>query len=184
MRPVIVVGTAPGSNGANGWRRDYRDAQELLRGIPHHVCGINHAPAMCMDHFDHWCSLDGRHLGDWILKRQLSGGDTDFQAHTRMTSTPDGILAYWARGAWRAGSSGLFAVWVMRRLGYERVVLAGIHLMGLATDHLNGVQPRASYAEYQRAWNSVAGELEPYVRSMGGWTSTRFGMPTREWLQT
>jgi hypothetical protein len=81
-----------------------------------------------------------------------------------------------------SGSSGLFAVEIALRLGYERLVLCGIPLTGRTTIQENGEEERLRkgqpfIASFRDAWVRDFELLSPHVRSMSGWTRELLGGP-------
>lgn len=81
-----------------------------------------------------------------------------------------------------AGSTGLFAVKLALEMGFSGIVLAGVP-MQIEYGHITRKQPWVHAHSFRNGWNHHRKELEPYVRSMSGWTREMFGAPTYEWIQ-
>jgi len=181
MNPVLVIGTAP------GWRDDVRVAVGLLRRkvrCPWDVCAVNYAGIMHLDPIQHWVSIHGAEFEWWIPKRQERGGNLDFRAYSTCPTIPEGDEWWQAPPNERNGTSGMLAVIYMHRLGYQRIILAGVHLMGLKTDHEGKDDNRPTgYEHHQRSWERWAPEFKQYTRSIAGYTATLLGEPTVEWIR-
>ena len=182
MRPVVVVvGTAP------GWRDDLQAAARLLRRqarVEWDTCVVNYAGIMHLDPVEHWVSIHGQEFGWWIPERQTRGGNLDFRAYSSCPTIPEGVEWVRTNATERNGTSALLAVILMRRLGYRRVILAGVHLMGIKTDHEGRDDDRPlGFEHHQLAWERWAKEIKPDVRSIAGYTAELLGEPTVEWVQ-
>lgn len=69
-----------------------------------------------------------------------------------------------------SGSSALFAVKVGLRLGYRKIILAGVLLN------------EGKYIKFQRGWTFVQDMIRDTVRSQNGFVKDLLGCPTEEWL--
>jgi hypothetical protein len=71
-----------------------------------------------------------------------------------------------------SGSSAMLALKVGLRLGYRKIILAGVAIN------------EGHYAHFQVGWKWIADLLKCCpVRSMGGFTAELLGKPTEEWLK-
>jgi len=183
----MIIGTAP------GWRNDVAGAKTLARhaNLTLDVCAINYAGIMYLDPIQHWVTLHGAnfcHLANgedgWIKQRQDRGGDMDVEIHTTAVETYEGAHVYKYRAPYRNGTSALLAAFIMHEhLNYNRIILAGVHLLGLQTDHITLEDRPNGHDHFQRAWEREADTLRTFCRSMGGWTRELLGEPSEEWLR-
>ncbi len=81
-----------------------------------------------------------------------------------------------------AGSSGLFAIKVAIKEGFETIILAGVP-MDPKYGHVARRKEWPQATMFRNGWHHHINELKPVVRSMSGWTKEMFGAPTVEWLQ-
>jgi hypothetical protein len=83
------------------------------------------------------------------------------------------------------GSVGLFAAGpvAIKKLGFKKVLLCGVP-MDEKVGHIISNEPWrwSGYKGFRVMWQTHHKEIEPYVRSFGGWTAERLGKPTVEWL--
>lgn len=130
------------------------------------------------DHVEHALTLHPDKLKLWLPKRKANGFNDPprIWAHRNY----DGTVTNWTRD-W-AGSTGLFCTKVARELGFTHVLLCGVH-MTVEGNHFVRQQPWNHALGFRKGWNAHHRELLPYVRSYGGWTQERFGVPTEEWLR-
>jgi hypothetical protein len=167
-----------------------------LRRVPAglDVVAVNRAGWLYLDPIAMWVSIHGGSnrggvgLVDSIEKRRALGADMNFAAYGNFAENEEsGACIRWNRPN-GGGSSSLFATRIALELGYERVVLAGVPLVGDTTicdaDGSEKVEePSATgFAIYRGGWEKVHDEIADNVRSMSGWTRETFGEPTAEWL--
>jgi hypothetical protein len=169
-----------------------------LRRVPDglDVVAVNRAGWLYLEPLTLWISIHGGgvsrggglSLMGHIEKRRALGADMDFTAYGNFAEAEEsGDVIRWNRPN-GGGSSSLFAVRIALELGYERVVLAGVPLVGHTTicdaDGSEKVdEPSAAgFGVYRGGWQKVHGEIAGHVRSMSGWTRETFGAPTAEWL--
>ncbi len=79
------------------------------------------------------------------------------------------------------GSSGLFMTKVALEQGFSHIILCGVP-MDIESNHITRHVPWHSAPAFQRGWRRVKGRIQPYVRSMSGWTQQEFGAPEFLWL--
>jgi hypothetical protein len=116
----------------------------------------------------------------WLPKRRKAGlpEPQEIWAHIRRPSvTHDTATKDWQ------GSSGLFAVQVARKKGFDRIICCGVP-MTVEDGHFERKQKWQSAIDFRKGWVRCKGELVPYVRSVSGWTREMFGPPTEQWLET
>jgi hypothetical protein len=80
-----------------------------------------------------------------------------------------------------AGSSGLFAVRVALKEGFDKIVLAGVPMDG-KFGHITRKEKWTNDVSFRSGWRQRQSEIAPFVRSMSGWTKEILGVPTPEWL--
>jgi len=126
----------------------------------------------------HACSLHPDKFQLWLPRRRAAGfNEPQFVwAHRNYESS----VTHWTRD-W-AGSTGLFCTKVAREMGFTHVVLCGVHML-VESNHFVRKVPWNNALGFRKGWNAHYRELQPYVRSMGGWTLEKFGAPTVEWLR-
>lgn len=127
--------------------------------------------------FQHWASLHH----DLVRDLQWVKNKCNFKTHSNRPGP--GIDRIWPMEAFN-GDSGLFAVRVAVRLGYEKIILCGLPLdkrrkiyqvkeNGNSFDCITNLQ----------LWREMArDEFDGKVRSMSGNTREILGEPTKEWL--
>jgi hypothetical protein len=130
------------------------------------------------DDISHALSLHPDKFALWLPRRRAAGFNDPPQiwAHRNY----DGCVTHWTRD-W-SGSTGLLCVKVARELGFVHVLLCGVH-MTVEGNHFVRQQPWNNALGFRKGWNAHYRELQPYVRSFGGWTQEKFGAPTEEWLR-
>lgn len=69
-----------------------------------------------------------------------------------------------------SGSSAMLAVKIGLRLGYRKIILAGVMLN------------EGRYVKFQRGWTFVQDMIRQTVRGMNGFPMELLGAPTNEWL--
>jgi hypothetical protein len=106
-------------------------------------------------------------------KREILGGSTNY---TVIGHLPKPGVDMIEPHVPPTGSSALLGVSAGIRLGYTKIILCGCPMEGA---NKGGFQP---YDHFQKGWVARKKEVEPYVRSMSGWTKQLLGEPTKEWL--
>lgn len=140
-------------------------------------------------------SLHGEKWPLWLHRRAMKGYPPPERvyAHTNLkkSSTPHNprLITHFVDHLWPgqndSGSSGLFGVKVaMDEFRADRVVLAGIPMTAEGRHYFNVGRDWGGAANHRKGWNQVLPRLTGRVRSMSGWTRTRLGAPTVEWLAT
>jgi hypothetical protein len=115
----------------------------------------------------------------WLFNRRKSGlpEPQEIWAHMKHAAvTHDTASLEWQ------GSSGLFAVQVAKRKGFQKIITCGIP-MTVEGSHFERHQLWQSAIAFRDGWVRCKSQLAPYVRSMSGWTEQMFGSPTHEWLE-
>lgn len=195
-RVAVVIGCAP------CWPADLGALDALLGHDDYDACAVNGAGWHYLGRIAYWVSAHGLHLVEWLPLRAARGGNQDYRAlgnfAPHQAAAP---VERWQRPN-RGGSSALLAVEAMLELGHPRVVLVGCPLEGdrrrsYGEDGGPGDTGRveggvcvpnpdvpAGYAIYRSAaWGILQAERGDRVRSMSGWTSELFGVPTAAWLR-
>lgn len=155
------------------------------------VVTVNDAHVAYCGRVDHFVTQHAEQVNVWKRHRAEAGGNADYRTwgckwptrkHDPHLENVDEAIAPWG-----SGSSGLHAVTVCRvALGIDRVVLCGVPMT--KTPHFPGALLADSgdwkWAEnHQDRWTSRLHLMEPWVRSMSGWTKGLLGAPTRDWLR-
>lgn len=130
------------------------------------------------DHVEHAVSLHPDKFKIWLPRRKANGFNDP--PHIWAHRNYDGCVTEWTRD-W-AGSTGLMCAKVAREIGFVHVILCGVP-MTIEGNHFVRQQPWNHALGFRKGWNAHHRELQPYVRSYGGWTQERFGAPTEDWLR-
>lgn len=172
-RVALILG------GANTVFADIEEAYSLF--APEEVFAINDIVEHHED-VDHFCTMHPEKSGLWLANRQEASFDPPkklWTSHDRVLRAPTGLSFEAVRNT--RGGSGLLAIHVALKLGYEKIVLAGIPMEANANHFFN----TASWREcrlYQVVWEKDPFLRDDKVRSLSGWTMREFGKPTPEWL--
>ena len=125
-------------------------------------------------------SLHPQKLKDWLAARALAGypAPDEIWAHIKHKDFPEvtNFTEDWH------GSSGLFAVAVARRLGFEKIVLCGVPMRPEAGHVVRGAVNWNAAEQFMGGWKQQAPGIAPFVRSWSGWTAERFGKPDEAFL--
>jgi hypothetical protein len=128
---------------------------------------------------DHAVSLHPDKLRIWLPRRKAAGFNDPPKVWAHRNY--EGAVTHWTRD-W-SGSTGLFCVKIARENGFVHIILCGVP-MTFECGHFLRKQPWAASTGFRRGWEGRTLELQPYLRSMGGWTQEEFGAPTEDWLRT
>lgn len=172
MRPVIITGSAENL---------FMD-MALLR---EHVIKPPECDAICVNRsvlyypyfFQHWVSL---HV-DLARDLQWVKNKCSFKTHSNRPGP--GIDKIWPMHPFN-GDSGLFAVRIAVKLGYEKIILCGLPLdsrrkIYQVKENGNSFDCTSNI----KLWQETArDEFEDRVRSMSGNTREILGEPTKEWI--
>ncbi len=172
MTAALVLG------GAKCVFEDYAKARSL--GEFSVVIGANDIIAEISE-INHAVSMHPGKLPRWLKKRKENGHpDVEglWTAFDRSPQVPQGLKVEFLRNT--RGGSGLLAVYVARKLGCDRIVLAGVP-MTLQGEHFHTPGWWKEYHLYKVVWDANA-SLKTDVRSMSGWTMEKFGEPTPSWV--
>ena len=177
MRRCVVLGTAPCM---------WDDLARAPAGLD--IVAINRAAYLYLEPIAMAVSIHGVDLVGAIERRRKLGADMGFDAYGNFAQVDEsGDVIRWNRPN-GGGSSGLFATRIALEVGYDRVVLAGVPLIGetgvMERDGTESVREPSGggFAIYRGGWQKVYNEIKDNVRSMSGWTRETFGAPTAEWL--
>jgi hypothetical protein len=183
--PVIRVETTPATaivlGGAECWQDDLEKAKALIGNRPIKFFLVNdqiksfpEPGVACTLHPD---KLNG-HVA-WLQHRRKAGLPEPEQiwSHRKhAAATHDTASKDWQ------GSSGLFAVQVALRAGYQRIIACGVP-MTVEGNHYERHQKWQSAIAFRQGWVRCKNELAAHLRSMSGWTAEQFGQPDEEWLR-
>lgn len=136
---------------------------------------IEHFP----ENIDHAITLHPDKLSLWLPRRKASGFNDPPKVWAHRNY--EGAVTHWTRD-W-SGSTGLFCIKIAREHGFVHIIACGVH-MTIHGNHFVRQSPWTAATGFLRGWDARAEELQPYLRSMGGWTQEQFGAPTEEWLRT
>lgn len=185
MKRAIVIGSAPCVH------EDTKLARAQFPDWP--LIVVNWAGLRHLGPIEFWASIHRRLIYKAIPMRREAGGDMKFTAYIKIppgekvqrTQAPTRIVG--EKQKMGSGSSGLYAVEVALRLGYEFLLLAGIPLTGDSSLQCNDKEEerirfdKPFVESFRKAWENHFHTLQPHVRSMSGWTKEQFGGP-EEWL--
>lgn len=171
--------------GAQGVQAEWAAAQAL--GHFDYVVACNDAITIWPGRLDAAVSHHPEKLGTWRNTRRAKGYEDALRYYHNSAET---IHLPWAReidyripGQSDGGSSGLFAVKVaLIDLGADRAVLCGIPLTRIP--HFFDQREWKPSNRYREVWATISDEYAARMRSMGGWTASRFGKPTAQWIAT
>lgn len=89
---------------------------------------------------------------------------------------------YKFEGQIRSGSSGLYAVKVaLDYFNADKVVMCGIPLLK-DEGRIDGMKTWNGASSFHQGFEQAIPAFKDRVRSMGGWTALRVGLPTATWL--
>lgn len=146
------------------------------------VMAVNRAGVHYSGQIAHWVTLHPEHLPEWIEARAVAFGPSEFTTWCQREGD-DVDNAVTDIGPY--GSSGLFAVRIaLQRLGYQRVVLAGMPIDdGPHFYDAGGRRSGPTFEWYRPEWIKARHlEIRGRLRSLSGWTREKFGAPDREWM--
>lgn len=165
MPTALVIGGAECA-----WDDAYR-ALELFK--PDAFAVVNDMLGRWPLRIDYGCTLHPDKLGEFLRGRR---GPLPYQIWShRAHKNAQRRTTDWA------GSSGLFAVKVLREENFDAIVVAGVPMVDKA-GHIVRKETWPNANMFRGGWKKRFGEIEPYVRSMSGWTMELLGPPTPEWL--
>ena len=160
----------------------YADAEAALDLFtPDIVAAVNSIGIDWPGHIHHWFTLHPDKTKDWpgieeaLRLRKLKRLNKPVVWGFQPARFIDRVTPDWS------GSSGLFAVKGLRELGCMHIVLAGVPMTKLNA-HYNNNQAWEQAEKYHRGWHRHLIDIQPFVRSMSGWTKSILGAPTAEWL--
>jgi hypothetical protein len=169
--------------GGETWQQELDEALKIIGGRPVQYFYMNdqiktfpHRGIACTLHPD---KLNGHF--SWLPTRRKAGlpEPDEVWSHRKHTSvTHDTASAEWK------GSSGLFAVQVARlQKGHRKIIACGVP-MTVEGGHFWRRQKWQSAIAFRQGWMTSKKDIQPYFRSMSGWTAEQFGRPTEEWLRS
>lgn len=167
---------------------DLKEAKELA--IPHTYIATNETGRDFIDFLPHWCTLHTEKITAWYMQRinWRCKGDGDigqfWTSNVKTLPNNDFLtpLSFRHVQSWD-GSSGLLAITVALALGYQKIILCGVPLDKKAGHYFSPDEPWMDGPRYRHAWIKHKGDMEGRVKSMGGWTQSLLGAPTKEWVQ-
>lgn len=166
MKPCLVIGSAATL---------YEDVAAARPLAYYDVLAAKDAGIFWAGPLVAWVTLHPEKFAKAKRERKRAGYPDALKTFSNVPSrSTDSFFPDWG------GSSGLFAVQAALRLGYTRIVLAGIPLT--ASPYLNRKDPFADAKHYRKAWVNNSDKIAPFVRSMSGWTRELLGAPTAQWL--
>jgi hypothetical protein len=185
MKPAVVVGSAPCVH------EDFTQAHALFPAWP--LIVVNWAGLRHLGPIAFWASIHRRLIYRAIKMRKNRGGDMKFHAYIKIppgekiqrVDAPTKIKPF--KPKMGSGSSGLFAVEVALKLGYDRLLLCGIPLEGDHSLQVNDQEEerirfgKPFVESFRKAWLNNYDTLKPVIRSMSGWTKEQFG-GVEEWI--
>lgn len=168
MPSCLIIG------GADNVKADVAAALELF--TPDAIIVVNDQIRDWPGRIDYGVTLHFEKLPGWLPgRRERQRYLPQVWTHTEAKDS-DRYLEHW-----REGSSGLFAVQVALHEGFDRIVLAGVPMVSTRA-HYFSPKPWIAASSYQKAWRERHTELQPFVRSMSGFTKELLGEPDADWL--
>lgn len=159
---------------------DVEAAMKLFE--PDAIAATNNMIIRWPNRLDYAVTLHPEPVTDWvgiqkaIKKRRLDGKNIpEVWAHKAHPGV-DKVTKDWR------GSTGLLAVKVLLEEGFERIVLCGVPMSPDGAHFYSSDKPWKSANAYHKGWLDHRRELEPYVRSLSGWTQRILGAPDHRWL--
>lgn len=186
-RIAIVVG------GSQDVWTEYAKAKELCASLPLTVFAVNDMIARLPDPIDHAVTMHPAKLVNWLIERTVAGFPKPPRIWCQPPMRPVGRLN--PRGGppqqfagvtdqsdiWGGMNSGIFAMKIARKLGFERIILCGVPLT-MDAGHFVRKKPWKWAPITVRHTAPHVPEFKGFVRSMSGWTLQQFGFPDRAWL--
>jgi len=183
-RIALVVGNAPSA------LREIEEAKKILPTGEYDVYAINDAAFLLNEKISVWYSnhMEASRWNMYLaraeeLKKDITEivtlKECDFSNRHCGSLRPKGVPS---------GSSGLTAVLLALKEGYERVLIAGISMAESRASTILDVEfPNpVTYTRYKEAWLMIAKRnhmgAQSNVRAMGGFPASLFGKPNAEWL--
>jgi hypothetical protein len=175
MRLGVVLGSAP------GWEQEIAN---VLCTVD--VLAVNAAGVVYLDDIAAWGSVHADQLADWLVVRRFLYGNTPEHlfGESFLPGQERETVEYYGPVKWR-GSSALYVVqWALTFGGYDRLVLAGVHLTGSTRVRGDGLEPTdgSPYEDYQQGWRAALSFLDGRVQSYGGWTRELLGAPEEKYF--
>lgn len=168
MKPLLLLGFAAG----------LFDDLAALGPIDADVMAVNGA-GLVVGALDHWVSLHPDQLAAFARRRAAAGLVGGF---TTWSPDPGPGIDRVTTDVERFGTSSLYAVRIaLHRLGYQRVILAGVPFED-GQPYVGGAAIPRPLIGHRTAWRQARPEMADRVRSLSGWTRSLLGAPTPAWL--
>lgn len=168
MKPLLILGFAAG----------LFDDLAALGPFDADVMAINRA-GLVVGALDHWVSLHPDQLAGFARRRDAAGLAGGF---TTWSPDPGPGIDRVTTDVERFGTSALYGVRIaLHRLGYDRVILAGVPLDD-AQPYVGGAPIPQPLLGHRRAWRNARPEIVGRVRSLSGWTRRLLGAPSPAWV--
>lgn len=172
-RAALVIG---------GGQRVFEDIDTALSLFtPDIVLAVNDIGTKYQGRIDHWCSMHPEKFGAWSEARERAGLEPVGKYWTAVhKEAPE----HFKREVYPGGGSAGLAVAVARKMGAEKIVLAGVplseepHFFDEVPWHAKEVNA------YRRHWKMLTRYWADCVRSVsGGWTEEVYGRASRDWIE-
>jgi len=167
MKPLLILGYAA----------CLFDDLAALGPLNCDVMAVNRA-GLVVSALDHWVSLHPDQLAGFAAARAAAGLAGGF---TSWAPDPGPGIDRVTTDVERFGTSSLYAVRIaLHKLGYRRVILAGVPLDD-AQPYADGSPIPRHLGGHRIAWHHAVPEMEGRVRSLSGWTRSLLGAPSPAW---
>lgn len=128
---------------------------------------------------NHWVTMHPDKMPRWLEQRRYNNFPDPLNFWTSVDrKVPNGITFEQIRNT--RGGSGLLAIYVARKLGATKIVLAGIPMESNA-EHYHTSGNWKECRLYRKIWEADT-SLKIDVRSVSGWTKNFLGVPTIDWF--
>jgi hypothetical protein len=148
------------------------------------VIAVNGVGCDLKMHINHWVSFHAELFPQWISKRRVKGFS---DAGQLWTSSRGRRMDKWERELGiryvdnNGGSSGMVAVDVALKMGYQKMILVGIPLEA-EKGHYDQPGSWDEATHHRKPWEELDPAISVRIKSVSGWTRELLGAPTKEWV--
>ena len=108
-------------------------------------------------------------------RREAAGGNTDYLVISHERKPGVDILEPFEPPT---GSSSHLGALAAIRLGYKKIILCGCPMTGHSPTHSG-----CDYEIFRLGWTAKLAKVQPFTRSVSGWTRELLGEPTELWIK-
>ena len=176
---IIVVGSAPSMEDDLGILYE----MDLYHNP---VIAINDAGCLYEDYICHVASQHIEKISEVREERRNQGFNIDFTGHS--IGEYKDVDRIWPLEV-SQGSSGLFGVITALKMGYRKVIIAGISLTGnfgeyYGSNENNHPNKHKEYQMFRETWLKIKPHLLGRVRAVSGYPEELLGFPDKDWLRS